>query len=397
MLKLNFIFENKFKLNQIFLKLLLLFSFIAISINFFEWTEKKSYYEYSDWLINYQGGFTRRGLFGEILYIFHEASGLGLDLILYLSVILMYFVFFLFLYRILKQSNLNFLNTLILFSPLSFIYLAFNKTLAGRKEILLFFLLVIFFYNLNKIKFENIKYWIILILTVSSLTHFGFIFYSPFLILFFIFLYPEKKFKELFIQISPILFSGLLIVLFTLYSTIYSKPEIFEICASIKDFVKNCPSETYVRVLNYSISDIRAINISFAGNYYFVKYPIYFILSFTPITIALINLRNNKNYKIKNLFIFLSISLICTIPVFYLGADYGRYLNWQYMFVLLIYLHLINFKFLKQDNKNYFFDSKIPKQMLYIIIFLYGFTWSVPHCCDKNYSFLYDKLIAFIF
>ena len=195
----------------------------------------------------------------------------------------------------------------------------------------------------------------------------------------------------------PILFSGLLIVLFTFYSTIYSKPEIFEICESIKNFVKNCPTETYIDVLNYSISDIRAINISYTGNYYFIKYLIYFILSFTPITIALINLRNNKNYKIKKLFIFLSISIICTIPVFYLGVDYGRYLNWQYMFVLLLYLHLINFKFLKQDNKNYFFDSKIPKQMLYVIIFIYGFTWSVPHCCDKNYLFLYDKLFGLIF
>lgn len=397
MLKLDFIFEKKFKLNQIFLKLLLLLSFIVIAINFFEWTEKKSYFEYSDWLINYQGGFTRRGLFGEILFILHKVSGLDLDLILYLGVTSMYFVFFLFLYKILKKSNLNFLNTLILFSPLSFTYLALNKTLAGRKEILLFFLLVIFFYNLKNIKFENIKYWIIFILTVSSLTHFGFIFYSPFLILFFIFLYPEKKYKDLFIQILPILFSGLLIVFFTFYSTIYSKPEIFEICESIKNFVKNCPSETYVNVLNYSISDIRAINISYAGNYYFIKYLIYFILSFTPITIALINLRNNKNYKIKKLFIFLSISIICTIPVFYLGVDYGRYLNWQYMFVLLLYLHLINFKFLKQDNKNYFFDSKIPKQILYVIIFIYGFTWSVPHCCDKNYAFLYDKLIGLIF
>ena len=75
----------------------------------------------------------------------------------------MYLLFFLFLHKILMNTNLNFLNTLILFSPLSFIYLASSKTLAGRKEILLFFLLSIFFYKLKKIKFENVKYWIILI------------------------------------------------------------------------------------------------------------------------------------------------------------------------------------------------------------------------------------------
>ena len=58
----------------------------------------------------------------------------------------MYFVFFIFIQDI-KKKYLNFLNTLILFSPLSFTYLALNKTLAGRKEILLFFLLLVFFIN----------------------------------------------------------------------------------------------------------------------------------------------------------------------------------------------------------------------------------------------------------
>ena len=90
----------------------------------------------------------------------------------------MYFLFF-FPSQNINKTNLNF-NLLILFSPLSFIYLASSKTLAGRKEILLFFLVTIFFYKLKNIKFENIKYWIIAILLFSSLTHFGFIFYMPF-------------------------------------------------------------------------------------------------------------------------------------------------------------------------------------------------------------------------
>ena len=159
--------------------------FVIISINFYEWVLKKSFFEYSDWLINYQGGFTRRGLFGEIIYLIHKLTFIRLDLLLFFLVISMYFLFFFFIYKILIKSNLNFLNSLILFSPLSFTYLASSKTLAGRKEILLFFLVSLFFYKLKKYKIRKYKILIIVILILSSLTHFGFIFYMPFLILFF--------------------------------------------------------------------------------------------------------------------------------------------------------------------------------------------------------------------
>ena len=63
---LNPIHEKNFKLNLTFLKIILILSFILISISFFEWTVERSYYEYSDWLINYQGGFGRRGLLGQL-------------------------------------------------------------------------------------------------------------------------------------------------------------------------------------------------------------------------------------------------------------------------------------------------------------------------------------------
>ena len=134
----------------------------------------------------------------------------------------MYFLFFFFIYKILIKSNLNFLNSLILFSPLSFTYLASSKTLAGRKEILLFFLVSLFFYKLKNIKFENIKYWIIVILILSSLTHFGFIFYMPFLILFFIYLNSSKGIKELFTQVVPIIITSGVIVAIVFYSTFFS-------------------------------------------------------------------------------------------------------------------------------------------------------------------------------
>ena len=82
----NSTFEKDFNLNKIFLKLIFVISLSIISINFYEWVIERSYYEYSDWLINYQGGFTRRGLIGEFLFILYEITNIRLDLLLYLFV-----------------------------------------------------------------------------------------------------------------------------------------------------------------------------------------------------------------------------------------------------------------------------------------------------------------------
>ena len=388
----NITFEKDFNLNKNFLKLVIVVSLVIISINFYEWVIERSYYEYSDWLINYKGGFTRRGLIGEFLYIVYGITSIRLDLLLYLFVISLYVSFFYFLFKILDKTNLNFLNTLIIFSPLSFIYLATSKTLAGRKEILLFLLITIFFYKFEKIKFQNIKYWLILIFLITSLTHFGFAFYFPFLIFFFIYFYYNKKPKDLIAQLLPVFLIGLAISLSLIYATIYSKPDITLLCESIEDFTKSCPEETYVRVFTYSYNNIFNIIAQFYENNYIIKYPIYYVLGFAPIYFALLNLKDNKRFKAKYLILILIISSFLTFPVFLLGADYGRYLQWQYMFYILIYLKVIKLKLLKFNNKNLIFTSKIPFSLLYLIIFFYGFFWSIPHCCEKNFSFLFDKI-----
>ena len=66
----------------------------------------------SEWLINYQGGFTRRGLIGEILYHIHTVSGIGLNYILFVFVVVAYGVFFFILYKMVTSIKLNFINTL---------------------------------------------------------------------------------------------------------------------------------------------------------------------------------------------------------------------------------------------------------------------------------------------
>ena len=79
-------------------------------------------WEYGEWLINYQYGFVRRGLVGELIFslskIFYNNIEIAYCVILSSIVILYYSLN----YQFLKNSKLNFINLLIIFSPLFYLF-----------------------------------------------------------------------------------------------------------------------------------------------------------------------------------------------------------------------------------------------------------------------------------
>ncbi len=178
------ILEKNFKTNSKFVLFVFSISTFIIITNLYNWFDERTLFQYSDWLINYQGGFTRRGLIGEFFFQIHNITHVDLDKIILFFVGLLYLSFLYLIYLPTKKINLNFLNTLIVFSPLSFLNIVYLKTLVGRKEILLFSAFAIFLHFYKKIKFENVKYFIIFITVLTSLSHSGLLFYMPYLVFF---------------------------------------------------------------------------------------------------------------------------------------------------------------------------------------------------------------------
>ena len=84
----------------------------------------------------------------------------------------------------------------------------------------------------------------------------------------------------------PIIITSGVIVAIVFYST-FSKPDLFEICESIKDYTIDCPEKLYIGLLDKSLSQVRQINLNFFDYNYFIKYPIYFILCFAPLFLHL--------------------------------------------------------------------------------------------------------------
>ena len=61
-----------------------------------------------------------------------------------------------------------------------------------------------------------------------------------------------------------------------------------------------------------------------------------------------------------------------------------------YLSLVIFYFKALSTKFLVISEK--FNDIKKPIGLL--IIFLFGFTWTVPHCCNTNLKFIYQKPIS---
>ena len=194
---------------------------IAIIIfNFYNFTKEFSIGQYSDWLINYQGGFVRRGLIGEFLYQIHSILSIRLDILIFFTVSLLYIFFYKNFLTIIKTLKYHFLNLLVVFSPLSFFWPVMEEKASGRKDVLYLILLSITALQIKKINFYKQKYLIILFSAIIVFSHTGFLFLLPFFLLVLIFSNKNKKFKIVLKEMLIIISSWILFLIILINNAI---------------------------------------------------------------------------------------------------------------------------------------------------------------------------------
>ena len=111
----------------------------------FDWT-------FQDWLINYEGGFVRRGLSGEIILRTSNFFDVQIQFTYFCILSILSLLFYLLFFDFLRKEKLNFQNLFIILSPLSISFIIYNFGAIGRKEILLFIIFLIFIFLLSSIK-----------------------------------------------------------------------------------------------------------------------------------------------------------------------------------------------------------------------------------------------------
>ena len=365
------------KINRFNLIIFLLsITFLVTSFNTIEFFLQKSLNQYADWLINYQAGFVRRGFVGEVFYQINNLFNLKLDILLLVFVISLYFFFYLNFFKIIKNINIKLIDLFIILSPLSFFYTAFEQKASGRKEIIFLYLLSFFILIIKNI--SPIKQIIVIVIftTITTLSHSGLIFYNIYFLLLFVCLNSQLGFKKIIILLSPVFLSNLVILLLVSFNSTFNQSDLNLMCNSIKEYLPNCGNGDYISTLTWGLQNNFEGNkeLWFSTNY-FVNYLFNFIFCFSFF------LYQCSKSKIKNVnYLFTIICLIPSLPLYFIGADYGRYLHISYISSIIIYYFLLNEKIVYRDN----ISINLKKIIVIPLLFFYSFTWTIPHCCNDG-------------
>ena len=379
---------------QNFFKILIYFSVLIIIINFFYFVKEQSLNQYSDWLINYQGGFVRRGLIGEIFFQLHKISLVRLDIIVFLFVSFFYFIFYKNFLNLVEKLNFNFINLLIIFSPFSFIYPVMEEKASGRKDIIYLFFLTYLCLYLKKFKFNYQKYLIIFLIAITILSHTGFIFLVPFYITVFFLLNKNQKIKILLKELFIISFVTTLICLYIFLNKNIDDEGVKLICESVSRYVRSdCANSGYISTLSWSLEyNLKLKNDLWMTENYNLFYSMVFLIFFSPLLYVFNFSYFEKFQKLKILYPAL-ILIFLTLPLYYLGVDYGRYMHLTYLSLAIIYFFSLKEKLIISKPLRLNKNKKFNPAIIVIAIFLYGFTFTIPHCCDNNLKFNYKKLV----
>ena len=210
-------FINLTKNKQVVIFLILITTFSQL-FKFHSFFLEYSAWQYSDWVINYQGGFVRRGFIGEILFIIHQLFSINLDLLVLFLVSSIIILISILLIKSLKYLGNSYINYLILLSPGFFLYSLMNSEIVGRKDILFIALIGSFVFLEKKLSRNLLTTYLIISIFVTSLSHSGLIFYAPYIISLYLLIFIQRGYVVSITEMLAISSSMLIIVLLIFFN-----------------------------------------------------------------------------------------------------------------------------------------------------------------------------------
>lgn len=346
-----------------------------------------------DWLINYNGGFIRRGFLGTSIIYLSQINNLNPGINTIIFQIIFYTIFFWYSYKLLKKQQTILPYIFLIFSPFIFTFQINDIGGGFRKEIIyfaLFAFLVFKSLEKNDNSFKKIFYASLLLYSFLILTHEIFIIFLPYILIIFTQKYrvTKKNFLTLLLFLAPSIIA-FIAVIFSYVNNNVDSNAIFLTLAN-----QNYPIE---KGAIYWLKTNSTFNLNFvmeninAYHYYFT-YSLALtlgIVGFIPLSKKLYNIFINK----ISLFLIL-ISILGSIPLFIVAADWGRF----------IYIHLVSWFLLSLLNTQQIeYKKTFHNFNTSILIFLYFSFWHIPHCCsntifiNKNNNIIKNWLMPYMY
>ncbi|MDC1176936.1 hypothetical protein OAT25_01750 [Candidatus Pelagibacter sp.] len=328
----------------------------------------------SEWLINYQGGFTKRGLIGQLNIYLANFFKINLrEAILFFQITLVGFYFYL-LFKFFKNIEINKIVILSIFTPVFILYPVAEIEVLARKEIFIFCIFIIYVCLKNR-KFYNLSKSILLILSI--LIWEPVIFYFPFFLVIDIFKKNMTRIdKEFLINLSSYIPAILLAFYIALYPI---EPNQHDIMSNFlkKNFNEACYMSCALLKTKSSIYS------QFQGNFKSYSFEVFFryffiiFIGFGPLFLLLKNsVILNRDIlffkKFKNLLLPVLLIYSPVIMLFAMGYDWGRWVNISYVFGIITFFYLQK-KRMINISKNLLttrFYKLLNNKKIFIIIFV---------------------------
>ncbi len=362
----------------LFFYLLILLSFSYFFLHFKHEVANDS--TISEWLINYEGGFTKRGIIGQIAIELSRFFKSELRWIIFLLQSFSVTIYFLLLFNLLRKIEFDRIIILSIFSPIFILYPVAEIEVLARKEIIIFSFFLIYLLIPRNSNLKTLSF--IIFLTLGMLVWEPIIFFFPLFLLFEIIENDIEKFNFDFFKLILSFIPSLIIALVILFDplTIEEHKEMAFILKN--EFNQNCYMSCS-RLLTVSIQQ----NIMEVTNKYslevFIRYSLIILVGFFP----LFTLIKNSSLKNKKLFLFKNFSqpiytFYLTLPfilaLFAIGYDWGRWVNISYVILALIYFKLILNKYLiiNYENLRRNFLYRIKRVTFIILFIIFCFGWN---------------------
>ena len=325
-------------------------------------------YTFTDWLINYEGGFVRRGLLGQIVFELSKILNIHIKFLILIFQISIYLIYFLLFFLLLSKRETNFFWLLIIFSPISFLYPMAELEALGRKDIFVitFFLI---FSTINYRSLSSLLFSFLLIFTLSCLIHeITFFYIFHYLFVFYvknkIFINQQLNIKHYlvsFLSLGILLYLNLYLHNFVVIEDIVNSYNYENLTALSGSFSHISPAIDSVFFKTFS--NINIVTIA--------RYGFLILISTTPL-IYFIKIKSdyeNKYFSFQNIFIS---NILLSIPLYLLIFDWGRviYINYNFFIIIIIFIfnsNLINTKYLQKKIE---VISKPIKILFFIFICL---------------------------
>ncbi len=326
----------------------------------------------SEWLINYEGGFTKRGLIGQIAIHIGEFLNISLRQSILFFQIFSIGLYYLLLINFFKSVKFNKIILLSIFTPIFLLYPVAEIEVLGRKEIIIFSFYLIYLTLQN---FRQKNYFRIFLLPLLMLVWEPVVFFFIFwLIVDYIEDAFEKNYKSLFkylLTYMPAILIGAYIALNPISEIAHKNMAIF----LKENFNENCYMSCALLLSKSSIYDQFKVNFVLFNFEIFLRYFLIILIGFGPLFILIKFSQFKKlNYKI---FLFLVTLPICIL--FMMMSDWGRIVNIFYTFSIISFLYLYKKDLVTINNKIWenFFIKILNKKYVYTIFFIiFCFGWN---------------------